>query len=389
MTKDYDIIIVGGGIVGLACGLALAKLNSQIAIVESKPAELDFDDTQYDPRVISVNPETIDFFKELGVWHAIRDQRVSAFDKITVWSGQAILNFSAADINEPESGFIIENRVIRKSLWEKVQQTKNITLITNTELVDVVIDNAAQLSTTDGTLTTKLVIGADGANSWLRQQRNPPMKSHDYHHHALVATIETEASHNKTAWQHFLSTGPLAFLPLANPNQCSIVWSSSPSHIDSLKQLDDEAFIEQLNQAFEHRLGNMKALSPRFSFPLQMQHLKDYVQPHIAFIGDAAHRIHPLAGQGANLGFMDAKCLAKTLQSACESNKDCYSLSNLQKYQRERKYYNSQMLIAMDALKALFTTKSPTLSSLRNMGIDTIEKTPLIKNLFCKRAMGK
>lgn len=387
MKKHYDIIIIGGGMTGLAAALALAPTQLSIGIVEGHAPKPTQDNNTYDLRVIAVNQASLTFFNELKVWHNIAAKRVSAFNKMTVWADNSHLEFCAAELNEPELGFIVENRVIREALWQKVSEQQHIDLLCPCQLTGVEINQHVTVSSEQQTFTCDLIIGADGANSWLRQQLDFDMKTRDYNHHALVATVATEEPHQHTAWQHFLPTGPLAFLPLDDPHHSSIVWSSSPEHIDTLKQYDETEFNLALSQAFDNKLGQCNVISPRVSFPLQMQHLTDYVAPQVAFIGDAAHRIHPLAGQGANLGFMDAKCLAHHIVQAIEQKKPFNKLSMLKKYQRERKYYNTKMLAMMDGVKILFATQSPTLSSVRNIGLETLNQHPILKNMFSRQAL--
>ena len=387
MKQHYDIIIIGGGMVGLAAALALAPSQLSIGIVEGQAPQPSKDNNTYDLRVIAVNQASINFFTELNVWQSMVANRVSVFNSMAVWADNSSLEFSAADINEPELGYIVENSVIRETLWQKASDNQHIDLLCPLQLTSVEINDQVTVTAGQQRFTCDLIIGADGANSWLRQQCDFKMKTRGYNHHALVATVATEYSHQQTAWQHFLSSGPLAFLPLTDSHHCSIVWSSAPEHIDTLKQYDEDEFNRALSQAFDHKLGNCHVISPRVSFPLQMQHLTDYVAPHVAFIGDAAHRIHPLAGQGANLGFMDAKCLATNILQAIEHKQAFNKLSTLKKYQRERKYYNTKMLAMMDGIKQLFGTSSPTISTLRNMGMEQLNKHSLLKRFFSEQAL--
>lgn len=385
MNKHYDIIIVGGGMVGLAAALALTPTQLKIAIIEGKtPAN--FDNTDYDMRVISINQSSVNFFNDINVWQDIKALRVSPFDNMFVWADNSSLSFSASELNEPELGFIVENRVLRQTLWQHAEQCANISLLCPQKIESVTIDTKVEITTVDDTFSCDLIIGADGANSWLRNTLQFEQTQTDYGHHALVATVQTELPHQQTAWQHFLSDGPLAFLPLDDEHHCSIVWSSNPEKISELKALDNAQFNQALAHAFQSKLGEVETISPRVSFPLQKQHLKEYVAEHVAFIGDAAHRIHPLAGQGANLGFMDAKRLASVIDQALTKKQPIAALRTLQRYQRERKYYNGKMLVIMDALKTIFATSSPTLSTLRNIAIEKIDQNQFIKQFFTKSA---
>ena len=390
MHKDYDIIIVGAGLVGLACAVALAELPLKIAIIENQEPNFNWSGETFDLRVSAINAASLHMLQKFKLWQEVRQQRLSSYEKMLVWVDNTNLEFTAASINRPELGFIIENRVLRKVLWDKVKQQSNIQLLCPLKLAAVAIDDVmAQLSTTENkTLCTNLIIAADGPNSWLRQQLKLTSKTHDYHHHALVTTVKTAQPHQQTAWQHFLPQGPLAFLPLSDPHYCSIVWSTHASQAEELQQCPKAAFNHAITAAFNNRLGQVSVQAARISFPLIMQHLKNYVAPHLAFIGDAAHRIHPLAGQGVNLGFMDALCLAENIKTALHQEKDFAALTSLQRYQRERKYYNTKLLILMDVLKTSFHLKSKTLSQLRNLAMQSIERQMPIKRLLIKQALG-
>lgn len=386
MTRHYDIIIVGGGMIGLACALALAKTDLSIAVIEHETPTFRSIDDQYDMRVIAVNQSTINFLQQINVWHAIEQQRVSRFDQMSVWAENSELHFNADELQQPELGYIVENNVIRSCLWQQAEATKNITLLHPLQLQQVTITNKVLIKTDQTELGADLIIAADGANSWLRQHLNFSMTQSDYQHHALVATVATEQAHQNTAWQHFLPDGPLAFLPLADKRQCSIVWSSTPEHITQLKQLSANDFNQTLTHAFNNKLGSTKLLSSRISFPLQRQHMKDYVSDHIAFIGDAAHRVHPLAGQGANLGFADANCLANIIANALTTKKSFFSNKTLSRYQRQRKYYNGKMLLTLDFVKTIFSTQSSTISTLRNAAIEKIDQHQTLKQFFLQQA---
>ena len=390
MQNDYDVVIVGAGMVGLACAVALANTPIKIAIIENEVIDFDWSTTNYALRVSAINAASLQMLINFDIWDNICKERTSSYNKIHVWADNSQLEFSAASVNRPELGFIIENRVLRKALWERTTSQRNVDILCPTTLSDVDITSTmAKLTTAENkTITANLLIGADGANSWLRKQLNLPMKTHDYHHHALVTTVKTEKSHQQTAWQHFLPEGPLAFLPLDNPHYCSIVWSTTAKQAMQLKQDEVTHFNQTITAASTNKLGTIEACSARITFPLTMQHLQNYVTPHLAFIGDAAHRIHPLAGQGVNLGFMDAICLAENIKQTLSKQKNIAALVNLQRYQRERKYYNTQMLILMDLLKSSFATQAKTLVQLRSLGIEQTNKHHFLKNFLTTQALG-
>ncbi|MSP52914.1 MAG: hypothetical protein EXR81_01510 [Gammaproteobacteria bacterium] len=389
MSDQFDIIIIGGGMVGLALAIALKDTPLKIAIIDTELPDFNYDTKTYDLRVSAINLGSLNFFIELGVWSAIEQERVSAYDKMLVWTKNSTLAFSANDVNKPELGFIVENRVIRKCLWGELQQQENVTFIVPCKLKSVKIDpDNAKLETIDGKImSAKLLIGADGAQSWLRQQLKFVVKKSSYGHTALVTTVQTELAHEHTAYQYFLPEGTVAFLPLANPNHCSIVWYHTAEKTQNLKNYSEAEFNVQLNLIFD-KLGEISVSDRRLSFPLNKQHIEHYVQNRVAFIGDAAHTIHPLAGQGVNLGFSDARCLAQIILTALENKKDYFTYSTLRKYERQRKADNTVFLTAMDALKYCFTDLPATLTPWRDRGVTLVNKSTLLKKLFIEQALG-
>ena len=240
-------------------------------------------------------------------------------------------------------------------------------------------------------LQAKLLIAADGANSSIRQYFNFSTKEWDYGHKAIVSTIQTECPNQQTAWQRFMPTGPLAFLPLNNNgdlHQCSIVWSQETEVADSLLSLDDQQFCDQLSAASEHCLGKVLAVETRFAIPLRQRHAANYVAHRVALLGDAAHTIHPLAGQGANLGFADVTALVDEIERAVARGNDIGELSTLTRYQRRRKPDNLTTMAAMEGFKRLFGADNLGLRLLRNMGMSKLNGIRPLKNTIIKKAMG-
>jgi 2-octaprenylphenol hydroxylase len=237
-------------------------------------------------------------------------------------------------------------------------------------------------------LTADLIVAADGARSNLRDWAGIKTKGWAYDQTAVVCTATTEQPHQQTARQRFLPEGPLAFLPLSNPHQCSIVWSNSTEEAELLCQLDDEAFKHALTNAFESTLGEITDISQRASFPLALRHATDYVKPGFALVGDAAHTIHPLAGQGVNIGFLDAATLAEVVIEAHQKERDIASLHTLNKYQRRRKGDNIAMQMTMDAFKRTFSNDLAPLRWVRRLGLKTVNKSGLLRKLFMRQAAG-
>jgi 2-octaprenylphenol hydroxylase len=249
-------------------------------------------------------------------------------------------------------------------------------------------DEAVRLELNNGeVLQTRLLVGADGARSWVREQCGIAVTSTDYHQRAVVATVRTEQPHRDTAWQRFLPGGPLAFLPLPE-GYCSIVWSTTPEHADALLAMDETAFCAALTDAFAARLGKVQSAVGRAAFPLSAQHAGRYVQPRIALVGDAAHTIHPLAGQGVNLGFADSAALAEVLIAALQKRQDIGSLGVLRRYERWRKGENLLMLEVMTGFQKLFGSELTAVRQARNLGLNLVQRLMPVKNLIIRRAMG-
>jgi 2-octaprenylphenol hydroxylase len=251
------------------------------------------------------------------------------------------------------------------------------------------VANGIKLILENSSISTKLLIAADGANSSVRDMLKFELTSRDYGHTAIVATLQTELPHQRTARQRFISTGPLAFLPLEHANQSSIVWSTAPQHAKELLALSDDPFCEALCAAFQNKAGKIEKISERHHFSLRMRHVKNYVRSRVALVGDAAHTIHPLAGQGVNLGLLDAACLVDVIVESLQKSRDFSSFHSLRRYERWRKGDNFSMLTGVETLKQLFATKNATIKQIRNMGLNFSNRTAWLKNFFANYALGK
>lgn len=390
--KYYDVVIIGGGMVGasLACLLAKANPTIQMAVVEAylpKPYHID---DPYDLRVSAINHFSRQVLRATGAWSLIEAMRVSAYDAMQVWDaqGQGQIHFNAADIGAAQLGHIIENRVIQLGLLTTLKAYNNIELIAPARLqqLEKQPDNVLLSLDTGISLCSRLVVGADGASSPLRQLANIAVQRQDYGQHGLVTVIETEKSHQNTAWQCFLPSGPVAFLPLAD-KQCSIVWTLPSDKVDKMLALSDRAFKQQLTQAIAGKLGDIHTVGQRAAFPLQGSSADNYVQTGIAIVGDAAHTIHPLAGLGVNLGLKDAAKLAEILNSV--ANTQWGDVKVLRRYERARRGDNVLTMKAMETFNLLFGHRAESVKKLRNTGLDFLNHSEIIKQLLIKQAMGR
>jgi 2-polyprenylphenol 6-hydroxylase len=311
-----------------------------------------------------------------------------------VWDGEgtADIHFNCAEVRENHLGHIVENSVIVTALRKKIAEHSNITLIQPAKIVNLVRNEKVQIELDSGEcITTNLLIAADGAQSKVRELAEFETREWDYGHKAIVTTVQTELPHQATAWQRFMRTGPLAFLPLSTTNQkhfCSIVWSAKTELADELMQLSDAEFCARLGFAFEHKLGKIIHAAERFAIPLRQRHAKTYIQPNIVLVGDAAHNIHPLAGQGVNLGLLDVVALAQEIERALDRKIPLNDISILRRYQRQRLAGNLIMMSAMEAFKRLFGSDSLMLTWLRNSGMRQLNSLTELKKIIVKAAMG-
>lgn len=391
-----DLIIVGAGMVGSALALALQDQGLEILLVDGGPLSVNPFDSQaaFEPRVSALSGASQRILERLGVWQGIAARRASPYGEMQVWdgSGTGQIHFSAASVHAETLGHIVENRVVQDALLERLHDSP-IGLLANARLEQLRRSGDDWLLTlTDGReLRAPLLVAADGANSAVRRLAGCATREWDYLHHAIVTSVRCAKPHQATAWQRFTDDGPLAFLPLVGPegeHWCSIVWSATPSEAERLMALDEAGFRRALGFAFEHRLGEVLHVDKRLCIPLRQRHAKRYIEDGLALIGDAAHSIHPLAGQGVNLGFLDVAVLAEVLLHAAQRGERLSDVKVLSRYERRRMPHNLAMMAAMEGFERLFQADPLPLRLLRNSGLNWVDGLPEAKALFVRQALG-
>jgi 2-octaprenylphenol hydroxylase len=390
-SAQFDIVILGGGMVGAALACACRGRGWRIAVLDQAPPQRDWPAGEVDLRVSALSRASQRILERLGAWPRMAGLGTSVYREMVVWDavGGASIHFDSADLGEPDLGHIVENRVTRLALWELLEAAEDVTLVHPAQVEVLSIGEAgARVVLADGTeLDARLVVGADGRDSLVRTVLGIATGGWGYDQRAIVCNVEPAHWHRETAWQRFLPTGPLAFLPLAD-GRCSIVWSADEGRAEELLALDDPTFITELEQAFQERLGPILSVGPRAAFPLRMQYAKSYVRPRAALVGDAAHAIHPLAGQGVNLGFLDVAALVDALEHARAHRRDIGGLATLRRYERARRGDNLLMLTAMDAFKRGFGNRIPPVVAARNLGLFAAEHIAPVKRAFMRQALG-
>lgn len=387
--EQFDVVIVGGGLVGSALACALAESALQICLIEANLFNQDWPQDGYDARVCALTPATRRWLGSLNVWPRIENERYAAFDRVRVWDGDgtADIHFSALELGLPQLGYIVENRIVLKCLRNQLKSYDNIRLYCP-EVVDEIAEiHPSRLKLHSGKcITTRLLVAADGALSQIRQLSKFKTVEWSYGHSAIVTTVKAERPHDGWALHRFSSDGPLAFLPLPatdgtqQSHNYSIVWCHSQARVKELLQLNRKELCRALAEDFEHYLGSIDEIAPCTSYPLRQRHALGYVKQGVVLIGDAAHTIHPLAGQGVNMGYRDAEVLAEVVQQAHRSNQEIGTLRVLRRYQSRRFVPNLVMTGLMEGFKQLFAIQQPSIQWLRNLGVRTLDQQSLLKN---------
>jgi len=386
-----DIAIAGGGMIGAACALALAREGFEVVLIEARePAPWRADDRE-DLRVIALAPSSAKLLDELGVWSAVRDARVSPYAHMHVWDAEsgAELQFDATREIRAELGWIVENKLLQWTLWRALEQA-GVRRICPGELRDFEARaDRVSLELNEGEpLSARVLVIADGAKSTLRDKAGIATRGRDYAQRAVVAHVATEKPHQATAWQRFLRDGPIALLPLRD-GRSSIVWTLPEAEAQRVLTLNDHAFCEAVGLATDFRLGCVVETTPRASFPLRLQLAQTYASERCVLLGDAAHAVHPLAGQGANLGLRDVTELVSVLSEARDANRDFAAPHVLQRYARRRRSADTLDALSFDALARTFAWRAPPLVALRGIGMRAMEALGPLKRKLSEHAAGR
>ena len=393
--RSTDVLIVGAGIAGLSLAIALSKSDCHVVVIDGadrpKPVNAGVALNDWDLRVSALTPTSIRFLESLGVWQRIPSERTAPYQAMCVWDadGTGRITFNAEDVAAPCLGHIVENRQTVQALLECAEACSGVELRWQSALESLsrTPDGWSIDCAGDQRLSAQLVVAADGARSKVRQLTAQPTRDWDYHQSAIVGTVALSSPHQATCWQAFLSTGPLALLPLPDPSTVALVWSLDVQEHAGVAALSDTAFIEALNQALGPLAPHAEAVGTRVSFPLKQSHAIDYVDDALVLVADAAHSIHPLAGQGINLGLSDVRILAQELLAGCAGGLTVSSPVSLKRYQRQRKSENLAMMAAMEGFKRGFGSPHPAAVILRNIGLNMVERQPLLKRWFMRQAI--
>ncbi len=402
MNQQFDVVIIGGGMVGGAFACALRDSKLKVALIETQlptaPNTAPEKVADVDIRVSALNRASETFLSNIGAWEKMPAARLSAYNKMRIWEGVGTghIQFNGQELGEPHMGHIVENRITAQALLQTLQQDSQVQLfapvsVENIDIIEahddkdesylVMLDNGQMLS-------TSLIVAADGARSFVRNWAMFDTREWDYDHHALVCSVQVENNHEQCAWQRFTEDGVLAFLPLAQENLCSIVWSCPEQKSQELLALNTHEFNQVLARAFENKLGRITESGTRAAIPLRQRHAKTYVKNGIVLLGDAAHTIHPLAGQGVNLGLMDAYVLADEIKLAVKRGLPVQDAQVLARFERRRMSENLSMMATMESFKRLFAAQNPVVRWLRNWGMKKVNSLGFLKQHLAVQAMG-
>jgi 2-polyprenylphenol 6-hydroxylase len=389
--EHFDVVVAGGGLVGAAFAAGLGRTALTLALIESRgPQPAPQSEEDWDARIYAVSPASAQFLSESGAWGAIDSRRLTPIHRMQVFGddGSANIVFDALATGVPELAWIVEGRALHAALWRLLQRQNNLRLLCPAQCAALAFDGGRARIVLDGGehISGALVVGADGAHSWLREAAGFAADDKPYGQLGVVANFATEREHAGTAYQWFRPEGTLAYLPLPG-RRISIVWSAHDAYARELQALPAAELARRVAEAGRNTLGALHLITPAQGFPLRLLTVTQTVAPGVALIGDAAHVVHPLAGQGVNLGFADAQALAATL-IAREPFRACGDSRLLRRYERGRREQHFTLQYVTDGLQRLFSSESPMLRQARNRGLELADALPVLKNLLARRALG-
>ena len=385
----YDVVIAGGGVVGVTMALALAHDELSVAVIEQRPA---LAQNATSGRVSALNCAARALLTRLGVWQRLPLAHIGIFRRMAVWDARSGANiaFDANDIGLSALGYVVDNNVLLAALEEQLAQHRVHTYRGTGVHRQTSFDDRIEVDMDDHKrLTAALLIGADGARSRVRSWAAIATRSRDYAQSAVVAKLHFDGDHLDTAWQHFLPNGPIALLPLADEKACSLVWSTTAKHADCLLKLSEADFCAAVTQASEQRVGTAVMATSRDSFPLHQMLAERYLDERVVLIGDAAHVIHPLAGQGLNQGLLDVAALAQVIQGAAKRQRNIATNDTLRRYERWRQGQNVAVAQLMSAFNTIFCSASPVLHQVRRLGFGLVHNNPLLRRFCASLASGQ
>jgi 2-octaprenylphenol hydroxylase len=407
-NQQYDAVVVGSGVIGASLALALSqKTNWRIALIEKGESTLDtLDQFDANQRVTALGLSAKNLLSQLNVWQNLNVEQTCSFERMFVWDEgtDAEIEFLAHDYAAESLGYMVDHYALQSLLHNAIKGDSKISEFYSSQIIDLTLSDGLSnhlgdqfcpadiviQSENDESKKTKIkanwVFAADGINSLLRQQADIQVRQHAYQQKGIVARIQTEYPHQFTAWQRFLSTGPIALLPLSN-GQCSIVWTLGNSECDRMLALDDHSFSKRIETALQSRLGKIELCSNRQVFPLQSKHAESYLKGNLVLVGDAAHGIHPLAGQGANLGFGDINSILDAIGSL--SSTDLRMRRVLRRFERQQKLENYSMDSLMTGLESIFASENVVITSLRRLGMKSLNASTLPKSLLAARMLNR
>lgn len=389
MSAVHEAVIIGGGLVGASLALALQSAGLDVALIEPQSPQGPSAAAAWDSRIYAISPGNAAFLDSLGAWSRLDMQRVQRVEAMAIFGDERSgrLDFSAYDAGLRELAFIVEGGALQRALREAMAAVSGLHVLSPAQAAGMAVSvSGAQVTLADGSaLTAQLVVGTDGGDSWVRREAGIAARVSDYRQLGVVANFDTELPHHGTAFQWFRNDGVLALLPLPG-NRVSMVWSAALEQAQALLALDVQALAAAVTEASQRALGQLRVITPAAGFPLRLTHVGRLVAPRVALAGDAAHNVHPLSGQGVNLGFRDVRELAAVLAGRAP-RQDCGDWSLLRRYERARREDIAAIELSTDALQKLFGAQSVWITGARNFGLGAVNRLPLLKNLLIRHAV--